>query len=564
MSSSLRASRRRSLSRGAAAAVVIAVVLLAALAYYASSRGSPGGAARATPVATPITTYGSPTVTSSPSQLQLAEEVIEGTNLTLSYGGYSPVDMSSFWDNLTLANSSSAAISRYIEWLQGALSPGNDSLYNFTYGSVGVSLPQPPAPGLPVRYGIFDLPFGAQVVVLAYPSSSGLVVVLDGRIANQTAWLQALARVEVDVEMPDGAYSDTLTGPPYTIYDDLYYLRTYNYAPVYTSYTLWRVELDTGASALYGHDWVPVTVVVLLEEPIYTYNTTQVSMGSLWSAADLAFWDVVGAPTFALAVNIEYAGDPMPQVLYDAVPTILWHTLSISYSFGPDGHPLQRNDYTPFAIQFVGAGICSDQSYATAAFMADALGAASATVSSAYYDHEVSLLVYPPQFAQDVPWPEAINLTKYNATGIVIDNTDPQITPQMMQQHITWVSPSGGTNVFYPFADSTVVGFVPMNQSEANAMLYTGIPEALYQELPPLFQFPWTKYYVQGFNLSALGQQYEQQFQQLVAEYTSWNVYKPPANWTLTNYYQYAYSILYSMLELGNGVVQAPSFSYLP
>ena len=562
------------MSRGRAAALAVVVVLLAVLAYYFGLRGPSGGASPAATTATPITTSpGSPAP--SPSQLQLAEEVIEDSNLTLSYGaGYSPVDMSSLWSNLTLANSSSPTISKYIDWLQGALSPGNDSLYNFTYGSVGVSLPQPPQPGVPVRYGTFNLPFGAQVVVLAYPSSSGLVVVLDGRIANQTAWLEALARVSTAVQAPGIGYSPGIdwvndVAPFYTYLNASFYEWR---APLYTSYTLWRVELDTGAGALYGHDWIPVTVVVLLEEPIYTYNTTQVSMGSLWSAADLAFWDIVGAPTFALAVNIEYAGDPMPQVLYDAVPTILWHTLSISYSFGPDGHPLQRNDYTPFAIQFVGAGICSDQSYATAAFMADALGAASATVSSAYYDHEVSLLVYPPQFAQDVPWPEEINLTKYNATGIVIDNTDPQITPQMMQQHITWVSPSGGTNVFYPFADSTVVGFVPMNQSEANAMLYTGIPEALYQELPPLFQFPWTKYYVQGFNLTYMGQQYEEQFAQMVRANTNltgtrlYGFYIPSniSEWTVEDYYQFALNGLYQELELGNGIVQAPSLSYLP
>ena len=74
----------------------------------------------------------------------------------------------------------------------------------------------------------------------------------------------------------------------------------------------------------------------------------------------------------------------------------------------------------------------------------------------------------------------------------------------MMQEHITWVSPSGGTSVFYPFADGAPAAYTPGNQSEANALLYTGIPEALYQ-LPPLLQFPWTKYYVQAFNLTALG-----------------------------------------------------------
>ena len=548
------------MSRGRAAAAAVVVVLLAVLAYYFGPRGPSGGASPAATTATPITTSaGSPAA--SPSAMQLAEEVIEGSNLTLSYGaGYTPVDMSSFWSNLTLANSSSPTISKYIEWLQGALSPGNDSLYNFTYGSVSV---QPPQAGVPVRYGAFDLPFGAQVVVLAYPSQSGLVVVLDGRIVNQTAWLQALARVEVDVEMPDGAYSGVLAGSPYTIYDYLYNLRTYNYAPLYTSYTLWRVELDTGEYAIYNGQQVPVTVVVLLEEPIYTYNTTQVNMGSFWSAADLAFWDIVGAPTFALAVNIEYAGDPMPQVLYDAVPTILWSTLHIGYSYGPGGIPLNRNDFTPFIIQYIGVGVCEDHSYATASFMADALGAASAVVWSNYYYHGVSLLVFPPQFAQEgveyYGGDNVVNLTKYNVSGAVIDNTDPDITPKMMQETTWWLY----TVVFYPFADSTPDAYTPTNQQEANAMLYTGIPEALYQ-LPPVFQFPWVKYYVEAFNLTYLGQQYEQQFAQLVAEYTSWDYPKPPGNWTLADYYQYAYSILYGMLGLGNGVVQAPSLSYLP
>ena len=557
------------MSRGRAAAAAVVVVLLAVLAYYLSSRGSSGGAARATPVVTSITTYGAPTATSSPSAMQLAEEVIEGSNLTLSYGaGYSPVDMSSFWNNLTLTNTSSPTISRYIEWLQGALSPGNDSLYNFTYGSVGVSLPQPPQPGVPVRYGIFNLPFGAQVVVLAYPSSSGLVVVLDGRIANQTAWLEALGRVATTIELPNGAYSGVLAGSPYTIYDYLYNLRTYNYAPLYTSYTLWRIQLQTTEYAVYEGQQVPVTVVVLLEEPIYTYNSTQVNETDFWSAADLAFWDIVGAPTFALAVNIEYAGDPMPQVLYDAVPTILWNTLSISYSYGPGGQPQPMLDYTPFAIQFVGVGVCSDQSYATASFMADALGATSAYVVSVKLNHAVSLLVYPPQFSQDVPWPEAINLTKYNVSGVVIDNTADNITPQIMQEYITWDDSSLGgwdvTQLFYPFADSTIVGFAPASEQGANALLYTGIPETLYQELPLLFQFPWTKYYVQGFNLTYMGQQYEQRFAQLVAEYTSWDYPRPPGNWTLADYYQYAYSILYGMLGLGNGLVEPPSMSYLP
>ena len=545
--------------RSRAAAAIVVVVLLAALAYYASSRGTPR-TVRATPVVTSITTSpGSPAP--SPSQLHLAEEVIEGNNLTLSYGaGYPPVNMSSLWNNLTLANTSNSTLAKYVEWLQGALSPGNDSLYNFTFGSVSVPLPQA---GVPVRYGAFNLPFGAQVVVFAYPSQSGLVFVLDGRVANQTAWLEALARVEVDVEMPDGAYSDTLMGSQYTIYDDLYYLRTYNYAPVYTSYTLWRVQLDTGEYAVYKGQQVPVTVVVLLEEPIYTYNTTQVNLSTFWSAADLAYWDVVGAPTLALAVNIEYAGVPMPQVLYEAVPTILWHTLSISYSYGPGGQPLPRNDFTPFAIQFVGAGVCEDQSYATASFMADALGAASAVVSSNYYDHDISLLVFPPQFSQEgveyYGGDNVVNLTKYNVSGAVIDNTDLDITARMMQETVDWLY----TRVFYPFSDPTPDAYTPTNQQEANAMLYTGIPETLYQ-LPPMFQFPWTKYYIEAFNLTYMGQQYEQQFAQMVAKYEAWDVYKPPGNWTLADYYQYAYSILYGMLGQGNGVVQAPSMSYLP
>ena len=557
------------MTRGRAAALAVVVVLLAALAYYFGLRGPPGGASPAAATATPIAaSVGSPAP--SPSTMQLSEDVIEGGNLTLSYGaGYTPVDMSSFWDNLTLANSSSATISRYIDWLDGALSQGNDGLYNFTYGSVSVP---PPQVGAPVRYGAFNLPFGAQVVVFAYPSSSGLVVVLDGRIANQTAWLQALGRVATTIELPNGAYSGVLAGSPYIIYDYLYNLRTYEAAPLYTSYVLWRVQLQTTEYAIYEGQQVPVTVVVLLEEPIYTYNTTQVNETDFWSAADLAFWDIVGAPTFALAVNIEYAGDPMPQVLYDAVPTILWHTLSISYSYGPGGQPQPMLDYTPFAIQLVGVGVCSDQSFATASFMADALGATSAYVVSVKLNHAVSLLVFPPQLTQQAfEYYGAfnfINLTKYNVSGVVIDNTADNITPQMMQEYITWDDSSLGgwdvTQLFYPFADSTVVGFAPTNEQGANAMLYTGIPEALYQELPPLFQFPWTRYYIEAFNLTYMGQQYEQQFQQLVAEYTSWDYPKPPGNWTLADYYQYAYSILYGMLGLGNGLVEPPSMSYLP
>ena len=514
--------------------------------------------------------------TTAPSYLQLAEDVIETGNLTLaSELGGRPADMSSFFRNLTLASSSSPELARYLEWLDGALSQGEDSLYRFTFGSAGV---QPPAPGLPVRYGIFDLPFGAQVVVLAYPSSSGLVFVLDGRIANQSAWLEALAKVATAVEAPGiFEYSPAIDwldveAPFYTYLNESF--REWR-APVYTSYALWRVELQ-GEVAVYGGYWVPVTVVVLLEEPVYTYNSTQVNMGTFWSAADLAFWDIVGAPTLALAVNIEYAGVPMPQVLYEAVPTVLWHTLHFTYSYGPYGVPLQRNDFTPFAIQYVGAGVCADQSFATAAFVADALGAASAAVGSDYYDHEVSLLVFPPQFLRQsiahYGAANVINLTRYNASGAIVDNTDPNITAQMMQEHITWVSPSGGTNVFYPFADGVPVAFVPTNQQQANALLYTGIPETLYQELPPLFQFPWTRYYVQGFNLSALGQEYEQQFAQMVRADTNltgvrlYGIYIPSniSEWTVADYYQYALNGLYQELELGNGIVQAPSLSYLP
>ena len=451
--------------KAVAAAVAALAVLLLALSAWRGPGGNTNRVAASTVYATPITeSVGSPAA--SPSAMQLAEDVIEGSNLTLSYGaGYTPVDMSSFWNNLTLANASNSTLAKYLEWLQGALSPDNDSLYNFTYGSVSV---QPPQAGVPVRYGVFDLPFGAQVVVFAYPSQSGLVFVLDGRIANQTAWLQALTRVVLGVQAPNGFYSPTLdwvNGVPAPFYTYINESLHEWPAPVYTSYTLWRVQLDTGEYAVYKGQQVPVTVVVLLEEPIYTYNSTWVNMADFWSAADLAFWDVVGAPTFALAVNIEYAGDPMPQVLYDAVPTILWHTLSISYSYGPGGQPLERDDYTPFAIQFIGSGICSDQSYATAAFMADALGAASAYVVSIRLNHAVSLLVYPPQFSQDVPWPEEINLTKYNVSGVVVDNTDSAITPQMMQEYITWNDSSLGggyvTQLFYPFADSTIVGFAP-------------------------------------------------------------------------------------------------------
>ena len=161
-----------------------------------------------------------------------------------------------------------------------------------------------------------------------------------------------------------------------------------------------------------------------------------------------------------------------------------------------------------------------------------------------------------------------MSLRKYTGAGGVADNTREAITPQLMQEYITWNDSSLGggyaTLLFYPLADSTVVGFAPASEQGANALLYTGIPEALYQELPPMFQFPWTRYYIEAFNLSALGQQYEQQFAQLVAEYASWNYPRPPSNWTLADYYQYAYSILYGMLGLGNGIVQTPSMSYLP
>ena len=554
---------RRSLSRGRAAGAAAAAALLALVLYYLAT-------APASPPPPPPALTSMPNTT-APSYFQLAEEIVEAGNLTLaSELGGRPADMSSFFRNLTLANSSSPALAKYLEWLQGALSPGNDSLYRFTFNGVDV---QPPAPGVPVRYGIFNLPFGAQVVVLAYPSQSGLIFVLDGRIANQSAWLQALARVATAVEAPDIVeYSpaiDWVSGDVAPFYT---YLNTSFYewrAPLYTSYALWRVELQ-GEVALHGGYWVPVTVVVLLEEPIYTYNSTQVSMGTFWSAADLAFWDVVGAPTLALAVNIEYAGVPMPQVLYYAVPTVLWHTLHFVYSFY-GSVPLYRNDYTPFAIEYVGSGVCSDQSYATASFVADALGAASAFVVSGRYAHAISLLVFPPQFAQQsiahYGAANVINLTRYNASGAVIDNTDPQITPQMVQETIDWHY----TVVFYPFADSVPVAYSPTNQSEANALLYTGIPEALYQ-LPPMFQFPWTRYYIEGFNLSALGQQYEEQFAQMVRQGTNltgtrlYGIYIPSniSEWTVADYYQFALNGLYQELELGNGIVQAPSLSYLP
>ena len=201
-----------------------------------------------------------------------------------------------------------------------------------------------------------NLPFGAQVVVFAYPSQSGLVVVLDGRIANQMAWLQALARVKVVVELLDNGISASSLGPrtPSTTTSPTC---TRTGAPRFKPPTRsGGFSSTSGEYVIYEGQQAPVTVVVLLEEPIYTYDSTQVNLGNFWSAADLAFWDVVGAATFALAVNTGYAGDPMPQVLYDAVLTILWGTLHFTCSYGSDGQ-LPRNDFTPFAIQFVGAGV---------------------------------------------------------------------------------------------------------------------------------------------------------------------------------------------------------------
>ena len=58
--------------------------------------------------------------------------------------------------------------------------------------------------------------------------------------------------------------------------------------------------------------------------------------------------------------------------------------------------------------------------------MADALGAASAYVVSHRYNHAASLLVFPPQFLrQSIAryGADVINLTKYNASGALIDNT---------------------------------------------------------------------------------------------------------------------------------------------
>ena len=36
------------------------------------------------------------------------------------------------------------------------------------------------------------------------------------------------------------------------------------------------------------------------------------------------------------------------------------------------------------------------------------------------------------------------------------------------------------------------------------------------------------------------------------------------SEWTVEDYYQFALNGLYQELELGNGIVQAPSLSYLP
>ena len=300
---------RRSQALAIIALVVVVLVALAMLMHvfpFNTGNGSPAH----TPTSPPGTSTNPSTTT--PSYVRLSS--LNGTIVCLNGEEITREQ----WMRMRDYNAGDPSVKPYIDWLRKALAPNPGDALNVPWypryrywwfnDRMGWSMPLPSKNSV-IRVGLVKLPFGAGLVVTAYPSKDGITIVVHGTIINKTEWRELVARAFA------GSYFNYR-------YDDN--------PNITVEWVLWRIMLvGHGSKLMVDGSEIPVKrVVVLLEMPAYYLTFDQYHVNQYSTYLEGFYWDIIGHPALALAIHLAYSNNTDTIRLYsNLVKDLTWRVV---------------------------------------------------------------------------------------------------------------------------------------------------------------------------------------------------------------------------------------------
>lgn len=511
------------------AVLLVILVVLAGVYYAAGRRGVEGTVTRTT-------------AWEKPRPVPVLQD-LNGTVHSLMGPGLTR----GLWWGMRDFNASDPRVAAYIRWLQEAQEPDPGKALNVAWypryhywwfndryrwnGSA-------PGNDSVVRMGVIRLPYGAALVVTAFQNGSDVNVIIHGTIINQTAWLDLLSRVFLFMGESLDGFGPSVIGEILLVNDYYHLVRSsfFNYTNgelkehVATDWVLWRVELDGHGSTLeVGNATMRLgKIYVLLEMPAYWPSDREFyeEKTAYWRAVEYAYWDIVGEPAFALAINLKYPRDYENYtwgLYYYEVTSLVDRVAMLGVGYLPTNGPpwsAIASRGTAFMARKTGHGICSEQSMATSLFATNALGAVTADIlleleNAGWLNHMISLLVYPSSLDSDGVFavPLDVDGDGENDTVVVMSDTSDLsnseiieygqwnytlIYPPLSYSGIYMAGPPGGGKDFNYYVQDSYESYhrdsiekMEYLMREVPMLFYaTGVPLATAR-LPDWLHTPW-------------------------------------------------------------------------